>query len=151
MFILDAVMGLLKTSKNALVRKCCIEVIPAIYKSIKSFQEDPDKTDNAIREILEFIRLPNNKDRGTGFISLGELARMKTPPKNFDKYIDNILTLISEEVKMPPKEKGLIKLQADLDSLTCMKYLLRSFGPLLKNKIDMYALINDIFYTGYNR
>ena len=32
-----------------------------------------------------------------------------------------------------------------------MKYLLRNFGSQLRNKIDMYALINDIFYTGYNR
>lgn len=44
-----------------------------------------------------------------------------------------------------------MKLQADLDSLTCMKYLLRNFGSQLRNKIDMYALINEIFYTGYNR
>lgn len=32
-----------------------------------------------------------------------------------------------------------------------MKYLLRNFGPQLKQKIEMHALINDIFYTGYNR
>lgn len=32
-----------------------------------------------------------------------------------------------------------------------MKYLLRNFGPQLKSRVDMYALINDIFYTGYNR
>jgi len=60
--------------------------------------------------------------------------------------------LIHEEVKLPLKDRhGLIKLQADLDSLTCMKYLLRTYGQLLKSKIDMHALINDIFYTGYNR
>jgi len=32
--ILRDVMGLLKTTRNTLVRKCCIEVIPAMYKSI---------------------------------------------------------------------------------------------------------------------
>jgi hypothetical protein len=75
MFILTAVMDLLRTSKNALVRKSCIEVIPTMFRYFKQFRQDPDLTDNAIREILEFIKTPNNKDRGTGFISLGELAR----------------------------------------------------------------------------
>ena len=72
--------------------------------------------------------------------------------KTFEQYIDDILKLIHIEIRVPPKTKdGLIKPFADLDSLTCMKYLLRNFGPQLKNKIDMYNLINDIFYTGYNR
>ena len=71
---------------------------------------------------------------------------------HFEKYLDPILQLIHDEVKVPPRGRdGMIKLSADLDSLTCMKYLLRNFGPQLKSKVDMYALINDIFYTGYNR
>ena len=42
---------------------------------------------------------------------------------------------------------------ANLDSLTCLKLLLRSYVNhfLERNKIDMLQLINDIFYSGYNR
>jgi len=95
--------------------------------------------------------MPNNKDRGQGFISMGKLSGL-VDHKNFEKYINDILILIHEEIRVPPRGRdGLIKLTADLDSLTCMKYLLRNFGLQLKSKVDMYALINDIFYTGYNR
>ena len=104
-----------------------------------------------MKAILEFIRIPGNKDRGQGFISIGKMSGL-VDKKDFEQYSDAILLLIHEEVRVPPRGRdGLIKPFAELDSLTCMKYLLRSFGPLLNKKIDMYALINDIFYTGYNR
>ena len=42
---------------------------------------------------------------------------------------------------------------ANLDSLTCLRQLLRAFVKyfLDNNKIDMLKLINDIFYSGYNK
>jgi hypothetical protein len=150
--ILKTVMGLLRAKKDekmAQVRKGCIEIIPAMYKSIQEFKGE--NLDLAIKEILEFIRIPNNKDRGTGFVSMGKMSSM-VPSKEFEQYIDPILKLIHEEVRVPAKTReGIIKLTADLESLTCMKYMLRNFGPQCKQKIDVYALINDIFYTGYNR
>lgn len=134
-----------------MVKKRCIEVIPALYKYIKDHFNKGDNLDTAMKAILEFIRTPGNKDRGQGFISIGKMSGL-VDHALFMQYIDPILFLIHEEVRVPPRGRdGLIKPFADLDSLTCMKYLLRSFGKELKEKIDMYALINDIFYTGYNR
>ena len=121
-------MGLLKTTKNAQVRKGCIEIIPAMYKSIQEFKGE--NLEIAMNQILEFIKIPNNKDRGQGFLSMGKMSGYVQPQKDFEKYIDPILMLIHQEVQVPQKGRdGLIKLTADLDSLTCMKYLLRNFGP----------------------
>lgn len=107
--------------------------------------------DAAMKAILDFIKMPNNKERGQGFVSMGKMSGI-VDKREFTKYLDSILLLIHEEVKVPPRAKdGLIKLTAELDSLTCMKYLIRNFGPVLKAKVEMHALINDIFYTGYNR
>jgi hypothetical protein len=144
-------MKLLQTSRNALVKKRCIEIIPALYKYITNFFNQGDNLDVAMKAILEFIRIPGNKERGQGFLSIGKMSLI-VDHKTFEQYIDRILELIQNEVRVPPKTKdGMIKPFADLDSLTCLKYLLRNFGPQLKQKIDMYNLINDIFYTGYNR
>lgn len=79
-------MGLLKTTRNALVRKCCIEVIPAMYKSIQAFTQG-DNLDIAIKAILEFIKTPNNADRGQGFISMGKLSGL-VQHNLFEKYLD---------------------------------------------------------------
>jgi len=72
----------------------------------------------------------------------------------FIKYVDNILKLIYIEI-MPPTagKNGHIIPTANLDSLTCLRQLLRSYVNhfLERNRIDMLKLINDIFYSGYNR
>ena len=48
---------------------------------------------------------------------------------------------------------GTIKPIANLDSLTCLKQLLRNYAShfIERNRIDMLQIINDIFYSGYNR
>lgn len=102
-------MSLLKTTKNALVRKYCIEVIPAMYKSIQEMQKG-EHLDAAMKAILDFIKTPNNKERGQGFISMGKMSG-QVQHRDFEKYIDPILLLIHDEVKVPPRAKdGLIKL-----------------------------------------
>ena len=41
----------------------------------------------------------------------------------------------------------------NLDSLTCLKQLLKRYAEYMldNNMIDMYEIINGIFYSGYNR
>jgi len=72
----------------------------------------------------------------------------------FIENVDSILRLIQHELLPPPAQRnGHIVPVANLDSLTCLKLLLRSYVNyfLENNKIDMLKLINDIFYSGYNR
>ena len=72
----------------------------------------------------------------------------------FIRYVDAILRLIYSELEPPQAGRnGHIVPVANLDSLTCLKQLLRSYVNyfLDRNKIDMLKLINDIFYSGYNR
>ena len=72
----------------------------------------------------------------------------------FIRYVDRVLRLIQAEIEPPPAGKnGHIIPVANLDSLTCLKQLLRSYVNyfLERNRIDMLQLINDIFYSGYNR
>lgn len=112
-----------------MVRKRCIEIIPALYKYITAFFNQGDNLDVAMKAILEFVRIPGNPDRGQGFLSIGKMSLI-VDHKTFEQYIDRILELIQNEVRVPQKTKdGMIKPFADLDSLTCMKYLLRNFGP----------------------
>ena len=74
--------------------------------------------------------------------------------ETFLRYVDSILRLIQQEIEPPPAGKnGHIVPIANLDSLTCLKQLLRSYVNhfLERNRIDMLQLINEIFYSGYNR
>lgn len=62
-------MKLLSKSKNGLVKKRCIELIPQMFKYIGSLFDvkDPEGAANlkkAMAAIFDFIKLPNNKDRG---------------------------------------------------------------------------------------
>jgi hypothetical protein len=81
-----------------------------MYKAFPLPFSQGDNLEISIKEILEFIRTPNNKDRGQGFISMGKLSGL-VEKKNFEKYIDSILLLIHDEVKVPPRGRdGLLKL-----------------------------------------
>lgn len=74
--------------------------------------------------------------------------------ETFTKYVDTILRLIQSELDPPAAGKnGHIVPTANLDSLTCLRQLLRAYVNyfLERNRIDMLKLINDIFYSGYNR
>ena len=74
--------------------------------------------------------------------------------ETFIKYIDPILKLIENEITPPEAGKnGQLIPIANLDSLTCLRQLLRSYVNdfLSRNRIKMLKLINDIFYSGYNR
>jgi len=72
--------------------------------------------------------------------------------KLFVQHLDKILKLIEAEVKPPPRARdNTLKPIVDLDSLTCIRYLLRNFGPQIIQQVNMNKLINDIFYSGYNK
>jgi hypothetical protein len=53
-------------------------------------------------------------------------------------------------VPPPVTQKGIIKVGVELASLTCLRYILKSFGSLIAKQVDIYELINNIFYSGYN-
>ena len=47
------------------MKKKCIELIPIMYENIKQvFTKDRVLLENAISGIINYIRQPNNKDRG---------------------------------------------------------------------------------------
>ena len=72
----------------------------------------------------------------------------------FKHYVDGVLRLIQEEIRPPPVARdGTIKPIANLDSLTCLKQLLKNYATyfLERNRLDMLQIINDIFYSGYNK
>ena len=87
------VMHVLETTKNALVRKKCIELIPSMYINIESHFKQGDNLQTAINAIINYIRQPGNKDRGQGFISIGEMAG-SVDREIFKRYVDNVLRLI---------------------------------------------------------
>lgn len=65
-----------------------------MYENIKSvFAKDRVLLDNAIAGIINYIRQPNNNDRGQGFLSIGKMAGI-VDRETFAKYVDTILRLI---------------------------------------------------------
>lgn len=129
-----------ETTRNALVKKKCIELIPIMYENIKPvFTKDKELLESAIKGIINYIRQPNNKDRGQGFLSIGRMAGI-VDRDTFIRYVDSIRALIQSEIEPPAAGKnGHIIPVANLDSLTCLKQLLRSYVNyfLERNKIDM--------------
>ena len=72
----------------------------------------------------------------------------------FLKYADLVLKLIETEIEPPQQNRnGTITPVANLESLTALKLLLRKYANyfLERQKINMYQMINDIFYSGFNR
>ena len=136
--IVTNVMRLLETTRNANVRKKCIELIPSMYTNIESHFKDGANLKTAITAILNYIRQGNNKDRGQGFISIGKMTG--TVDRDvFKRYVDEVMQLIKEEIRPPPVARdGTIKPIANLDSLTCLKQLLKNYAAyLLERKLDM--------------
>ena len=77
-----------------MVKKKCIELVPIMYENIKPvFTRDRDLLENAIQGIINYIRQPNNKDRGQGFLSIGRMAG-NVDRETFIRYVDSILRLI---------------------------------------------------------
>ena len=144
-------MELLKTSKSNLVRKKCIELIPEMLKHIPDYyRQQKDLLHNTIASIFEFIHKKDNKDRGQGFISLGKMST-QVEPRMFERYIKDILDLLYKEL-VPPQAstKNVTKPCVELHALQCLRYLLKGFGTQISKKMDMYGLINKVFYSGYN-
>ena len=83
-----------QNTRNALVKKKCIELIPIMYENIKPvFTKDKELLESAIVGIINYIRLPNNKDRGQGFLSIGRMAGI-VDRDTFIRYVDSIRVLI---------------------------------------------------------
>jgi hypothetical protein len=64
-----------------------------LYKYITAFFNQGDNLDIAMKAILEFVKIPGNKDRGQGFLSIGKMSLI-VDHKTFEQYIDRILELI---------------------------------------------------------
>ena len=97
-------MTLNQNTRNALVKKKCIELIPILYENIKHvFTGDKNKIllINAIKGIISYIDTPNNKDRGQGFLSIGRMAVI-VDRGTFIENVDSILRLIQHELLPPP-------------------------------------------------
>jgi hypothetical protein len=59
--------------------------------------------------------------------------------------------LLQKELVPPPaSEKNRAKPSVELHALTCLRYLLKNFGSHISKKLNMYELINKVFYSGYN-
>ena len=131
-----------------------------MFKYIGSYFDvkDPEGSANlkkAMAAIFDFIKLPNNKDRGQGFVSLGKMSSLVE--KNiYVTYLEGVIDLIKKEIKpceIKMDRKGnapTIKPNVDLESLSCIKYLIKNFGNEIDTKMNIFDLINDIFYSGYN-
>ena len=84
------VMRLLETTRNANVRKKCIELIPSMYTNIEAHFKVGANLKTAITAIINYIRQPNNKDRGQGFISIGKMTG--TVDRDvFKRYVDDVM------------------------------------------------------------
>jgi len=120
--IVHKVMQLNQSTRNALVKKKCIELIPIMYENIKHvFSRDRNLLEGAITGIINYIKLPNNKDRGQGFLSIGRMASI-VDRDIFQRHVDSIQVLIQQEIEPPAAGKnGHIVPVANLDSLTCLK------------------------------
>ena len=65
-----------------------------MYENIKQvFSRDRNLLENAITGIINYIRQPNNKDRGQGFLSIGRMAAI-VDRDIFIRYVDGVLRLI---------------------------------------------------------
>ena len=54
-------MSLNSTTRNAFVKKKCIELIPIMYENIKHvFVRERTLLENAIASIVNYISMPNN-------------------------------------------------------------------------------------------
>lgn len=143
-------MNLYDSSKNALVRKKCIELIPQLYKHLKE-HFDHRKLTNAMKAIFTYINDKKNQDRGQGFVSLGRMSTLVNPAF-FSHELDNIVAILSKEIVPPTRTRdGMVRPNINLDSLTCIKMLLKNFGSQLADRLDINKLINDMFYSGYNK
>jgi hypothetical protein len=110
-----------------------------MYTNIESHFKVGDNLRTAINAIMNFIKQQGNKDRGQGFISIGKMAG-SVDREIFKPYAETVLRLIQEEIRPPPVARdGTIKPIANLDSLTCLKQLLRNYAQyfLERSKLDM--------------
>lgn len=71
--IIENVMKLHDATKNALVKKKCIEIMPLLYKYILQHFNDSN-LDHVMRSLISFVMKKENKDRGSGFISIGKIS-----------------------------------------------------------------------------
>ena len=94
-------MNLNQNTRNPLVKKKCIELIPILYENIKHvFVSNKQLLESAITGIINYIHTPNNKDRGQGFLSIGRMAVI-VDRDTFIRYVDSILRLIQLEIEPP--------------------------------------------------
>jgi hypothetical protein len=89
-------MKMHESTKSALVKRKCIELLPLMVKYIPGHFSDT-QLDQALKSIFNYIGKKDNKDRGYGFISLGKMSHLVAKVK-FLKYLNDIFTLIEKEV-----------------------------------------------------
>jgi len=65
---------MLRESKGTLVKKKCIDLIPALYRFIPGYYKQEGRLTEVISEVKKYINDTKGKDRGQGFISLGRLS-----------------------------------------------------------------------------
>ena len=119
---------------------------------IKAIFKD-EKLRLAFQKMIEQLKLPDSQDRGPAFIAFGKMALI-VDREVFIPYLGQILNYVKAEIKHPPAQKnGIIAPIANLDSLTCLKQLLKKYAEFMleKGMINMFEIINNIFYSGYNR
>lgn len=107
-----------------------------MYKFIKGyFDQDKARFAEAMNAIFAFIEDKHNKDRGQGFVSLGNMSTLSD--QLYNRYLPKIIELISKEIKPPEIKRDrqgkvpMIKPNVDLDCLKCVKDLLKKFGDVI--------------------
>jgi hypothetical protein len=147
--IIHEIQRMLRESKSTLVKKKCIDLIPAMYKFYPDYYKKAGKLAEVINEIKKYINESKGKDRGQGFISLGKLS-VRAEDKDFEPHIKDIVELIYKEIKSPIRQRdNTIKPNVELDALQCFTYLLKHHGRRIDACIQMTHFISDIFLAGF--
>ena len=109
--------------------------------------------DHSLKALFAYVTKKENKDRGSGFISLGKMSLL-VPKAKLAKFLNDIFTLLEKEIQhVKPKQTGNKTTQnpVTLEVLTCVKMMLRNFGDEFENRFDLVQVINDLFYFGFNK
>jgi hypothetical protein len=87
-----------ENTRDQLVRKKSIDIIPQMYKYIQPYGHFTDAhLKRAMNSIFAFLAPPlkkeANKDRGQGFVALGKMSLL-VPKHKFDTYLKSVFQAI---------------------------------------------------------
>ena len=130
-----------KDNKNIQIKKAIVALIPKLAAfSIATFVTKYLQL--SMQYIVEFITKKGTKEKGAGFLSLGQLCKIM-PKEKFGSQISIVWKLVEEEV---------IKNKCNFcpEALDCVQMACSTYGAEFLHYVNVHVFIDHLFYSGLN-